>query len=128
MSVFTDIISGLTAPVINYFDSKQKIRAAADQTKLENEKALQDATLVAVREGRSLDSLWELESLKNQGWKDEFWTILFACPIFLCFIPRCAPYIKQGFAILDSSTPDWYKWMLMIIVGAAFGVRVWRRL
>lgn len=112
----------------DYFSKKAQIKHEENLAELENKKALSEAEVAAIREGRSLDNLWELESLKNQGWKDEFWTILFAGPVFLCFIPKFAPYIKAGFQILETATPDWYRWMLLVIVGAAFGVRVWRRL
>lgn len=128
MSVWSDIVGGITKPVIDAISRRAEIKHAEKTQELENKKALSEATIAAIREGRSLDNLWELESLKNSGWKDEFWTILFAAPAFGVFIPWFAPYIEQGFKVLDSSTPEWYRWLLVIIVGAAFGVRVWRRL
>lgn len=132
MSIFSGILGTVfgqvAKPVVDIIGRRQEIKAQRDAVALENEKALREAEISAVREGRSLDNLWELESLKNSGWKDEMWSILFAIPAFAVFIPGLAPYIKQGFEILDSSTPEWYRWMLMIIVGSAFGVRIWRRL
>jgi len=67
---------------------------------------------------------WEKIMAANSGqsWKDEWLTILFSVPLILCFFPSTVQYVKDGFAVLET-TPAWYQYTLSIIVGASFGVR-----
>jgi hypothetical protein len=39
-----------------------------------------------------------------------------------CFIPSAVPYIKEGFAVLETM-PQWYQITVSVIVAASFGVR-----
>lgn len=59
------------------------------------------------------------------SWKDEFLVLLLAAPYVGCFIPPIAPYIDQGFKILESSTPEWYRWAFLGAIVASFGLRTW---
>jgi hypothetical protein len=54
------------------------------------------------------------------SWKDEFWTLVFGIPLILCFIPPTVPYVREGFAILDTM-PDWYKAGLGTLIAASVG-------
>lgn len=67
---------------------------------------------------------WENIHATNSGvsWKDEFWTIIFAIPLVLCFIPDTVGYVTLGFEALKG-TPDWYRYCLLTLVGASVGVR-----
>ena len=67
---------------------------------------------------------WDTEQVRASAssWKDEFWTIVLAIPVVMAFIPSLAPYVGDGFAVLNS-TPDWYKGALGVAIAAAFGVR-----
>jgi hypothetical protein len=56
------------------------------------------------------------------SWKDEYWTIILSIPMVGCFIPKVAPYILEGFKVLQQ-TPDWYKAAVGLAIGAAFGYR-----
>ena len=56
------------------------------------------------------------------SWKDEYWTIILSIPMIGCFIPKVAPYILDGFKVLQE-TPDWYKAAVGLAIGAAFGYR-----
>lgn len=99
---------------------KKRLQIQHDIKKLEaNEKALS--------EGRKQDTDWELASLKNSSWKDEFWTIMIALPLPFVWFPKTQEAVLKGFEILNQ-TPDWYRWLLVTIVLAAFGIRMWRRL
>ncbi|SFC07205.1 hypothetical protein [Pseudoalteromonas denitrificans] len=57
------------------------------------------------------------------SWKDEWFTVLLSIPFAMCFIPEFAQYAHMGFEHL-SQTPDWYRWMFGLAVGASFGVRI----
>lgn len=67
---------------------------------------------------------WETVAQQNAGnsWKDEWLTVLFSLPLVMCFIPSAVPYVKEGFAVLEEM-PQWYQYMLSVIVAASFGVR-----
>lgn len=70
------------------------------------------------------DGNWENIHASNSkdSWKDEFWTIVFAIPLVLCFIPETVEYVNLGFAALDN-TPEWYRYCLITLVGASVGIR-----
>jgi hypothetical protein len=72
------------------------------------------------------DISWESLSIQNSGWKDEYVLILISLPLPLAFVPYMQPYITEGFAILQT-TPEWYRWLVMLIFTAIYGIRVWRR-
>lgn len=67
---------------------------------------------------------WDYVAQQNSGnsFKDEWLTVLFSIPLIMCFIPAAVPYVQQGFVALDAM-PDWYQYMLSIVVAASFGVR-----
>ena len=67
---------------------------------------------------------WEQEAIKNSAtsWKDEYLTIIFTIPLIACFIPFLVPYVREGFAVLETM-PQWYQITLSVIVAASFGVR-----
>lgn len=72
----------------------------------------------------------EWEKIQAEGskssWKDEFWTVILAIPLVLCFFPQTVPYIQEGFIVLDTM-PDYYKYWLGLAISAAFAVRIVRK-
>lgn len=72
------------------------------------------------------DSAWEESSIRNSGWKDEFVLLVLSLPLVAVFVPTLAPVILRGFEVL-ATTPDWYRWLVVMIYAATFGIRVWRR-
>ena len=59
------------------------------------------------------------------SWKDEFWSIIFGAILISCFLPWTQVHVKEGFMFLSVYTPDWFKWSLMGIIAATFGLRTW---
>ena len=76
--------------------------------------------------GQELDNSWEIEQIKNSGWKDEAVLVTLLIPLWLCFIPYTVVYVEKGFNAL-ALTPDWYQWLILVIFAAIYGVRIWRR-
>lgn len=72
------------------------------------------------------DAAWEQASIANSGWKDEFVLLVLSIPLVLVFLPITAPSVLAGFAILEQ-TPEWYRWLAVMIYAATYGIRVWRR-
>jgi len=46
--------------------------------------------------------------------------------LVLVFVPYTQDGVMQGFKTLEQ-TPDWYRWLIMMIFTAIFGIRIWRR-
>lgn len=102
---------------LNHERELEKIRG-----KIEYEKAL--TRRASESEGR--DHEWELESIRNAGWKDEWVLVVLTIPLVLVFIPFTQDTVLNGFETL-AQTPDWYRYLVMIIYAATFGIRIWRR-
>lgn len=126
-------VEGLTGPVADYLKARQELRSRERVRKAELEDAKHERTITSIREGRAADATWELESLKAHadGWKDEYLTILYSVPAWLCFIKigsfDGSKVVTDGFNAL-SATPGWYQLAFVSISLAPFGIRVWRRL
>jgi hypothetical protein len=112
--------------VADYFKERQRLKAELKLKKLEGKVQIEQAK--AQMEVRKLeaDNAWELAQIANSGWKDEWVLIMLSIPLVLVFIPSLAPYIQQGFDVL-ATTPEWYRWLIMAIFTAIYGIRVWRR-
>jgi hypothetical protein len=85
-------------------------------------KAVTDARVDKIKTGQAADIAWEKTSLDQSGWKDEYWTIILSIPMVMCFIPGLVIYVERGFEVLQE-TPEWYRYVIGIAIGSAFGVR-----
>lgn len=119
-------LTGLVAPVADYLKARQEIRSKERVRKAELADAIHERTTSLIREGLAADATWEIEQIKNSGWKDEYVLMLLSIPMIGCFIPGMDVYILRGFNVLDG-TPDWYQWLIVTIFGAIYGIRLWRR-
>lgn len=101
----------------DYLKSKAKLK----QTKVESE------TRVVERAGEHVQD-WEIIHAKGSqtSWKDEFWTVLLAIPVIMCFIALDgfdgAAVAQAGFASLKT-LPQWYQYTLVTVILASFGIR-----
>lgn len=88
----------------------------------------------AERRAQAIQNLTDWEVVHAQGagasWKDEFWTIVLAMPFignmlapFMDpIIPDFSDKVLAGIERI-SLLPDWYLTLVLIAIGAAFGVR-----
>ena len=81
------------------------------------------ATLQAKIAKAQKDGEWEVEAVKNSGWKDEAMFVIVMLPLVLCFVPGCAHFVVDGFTSLDASLPEWWRWMVMCTVGVSYGLK-----
>lgn len=109
-----------------YFTERQKLKSAEKMRELELKDAIHKRQVDLIAQGLAADATWEVEQIKNSGWKDEYVLIVLSIPLIGCFVPGLAPYILRGFEIL-SQTPQWYQWLILLIFAAIYGIRVWRR-
>lgn len=76
------------------------------------------------------DADWEakMAAASASSWKDEFWTIVLAVPLFCLGYsvvvddPAILERVSDSFSALDT-LPDWYQYLLFLAVSASFGIR-----
>lgn len=117
---------GVVKPVTDLLAKKAEIKGKAEERKLELEQAIHERRVKLIEQGLHADAAWEIEQIKNSGVKDEWVLFLLSIPLVLVFIPATAPYVMQGFNILES-TPGWYRFLVVTIFGAIYGIRLYRR-
>ena len=76
------------------------------------------------------DADWEtkMADASGNGWKDEFWTIVLAVPIFMVGYAIVVDdmtvihRVEQAFAALNG-LPEWYQYLLFVAISASFGIK-----
>ena len=89
-------------------------------------KAKQAAKLEQIKSGAD----WEAKMAAASGasWKDEFWTVVLAVPVFMVGYAiaindtSVIERVELGFEALNS-LPEWYQYLLFLAVSASFGIR-----
>lgn len=100
-----------------------------NESKLKIEEAKVNAEITRLQKMQEGEIEWDNIQATNMGqsWKDEFYAIIFAIPLVMCFIPQLAGYVKEGFAVLEQ-TPDFYQAALALILGSTFAVKQFIRI
>lgn len=125
-SAITSIVSGLVSPITTAYTRKQELNAAQHAADLAAVSAQGERQADLIKQGKADDAAWEMESLKaGAGFARYFELIVVSIPMVMCFT-RWAHVVRDGFAAL-SGTPLWYQSMLIMIYGANYGIRMWRR-
>lgn len=121
---------GLVEPIATYWTRRQELKQAKFEAQLKFEQAKGDRQAALIAAGLAADATWEIEQIKNSGWKDEYVLIILSIPSILSFIKFSwldgAAIVAAGFAALQG-TPDWYRWLIMLVFTAIYGIRIWRR-
>jgi hypothetical protein len=128
--MWAKIIATLTGQtveaVLAYKTAKRTLKANIELEKLKGKAEYERAKTQRASESEGRDHEWEMESIKNSGWKDEYVLITLSIPMILSFIPYTQPFVVAGFVALDG-TPLWYRTTVASIYLATFGLRLWRR-
>tara|TARA_X000001388_G_scaffold71413_1_gene61179 strand:- start:238 stop:615 length:378 start_codon:yes stop_codon:yes gene_type:complete len=114
-----NIFSAIVGPVANLAGTWMK-------NKHEQGQAKHQAQMQVIQN----DADWEAKMAAASGasWKDEFWTIVLALPIFMVGYavafndPSVLDRVHASFDAL-SNLPEWYSYLLFIGVSASFGIR-----
>ena len=125
-NIIGSILKGTVEQVAGYFQHRLDVKSKERIRKLELEDALHARKLELLKQGLAADQEWEAMQISNSGWKDEWILILLSVPLIGCFLPNISGYILAGFLVLES-TPDWYRWLILLILTAVYGIRIYRR-
>lgn len=125
-TIVAKLIGGAAPKVADYYIKRQELKHQRELAKIEGKIAYEKAKTARAEASEGRDHEWELESIRNSGWKDEWVLILLSIPMILVFIPQTQGYVMEGFRVLDT-TPEWYRWLTLMIFAAIYGIRVWRR-
>lgn len=128
--IWSSIVAGLlktVAPkVADYYITKTQLKNDLEMETLRGKIEYEKAKTQRASESEGRDHEWEIESIRNSGWKDEWVLILLSIPLVLVFIPYTQPFVMDGFTTLDQ-TPGWYQWLILAVFSAVYGIRIWRR-
>jgi len=115
MSILTAIIGPVAGLAKNYLSNKADEKQAKHQAKMS---VIQN------------DADWEskMADASSDSWKDEFWTIVLAIPVFMVGYAIAAndvtiiARVAEGFTALEK-LPEWYQYLLFIAISSSFGIR-----
>lgn len=111
--IWATIASTVGTIATNFFETRK--------VKSQQKAAVQQKKLETIQQKDMLDAKWELEQAKD-NWQAGFLTVVFSVPLIVAFIPSFSDDILRGFEVIES-TPEWYRWMVGAMVGAAFGYK-----
>jgi len=117
---------GAVEAVTGFFTKRLELKQTLELAKLQGAIDVEKAKAQYKVADLQYDNEWELEQIKNSGWKDEYVLVLLSIPLVMVFIPPLAPYVLIGFQIL-AQCPEWYRWLMTMIFAAIYGIRIWRR-
>lgn len=121
---------GIVEPIATYYTRRSELNAAKHEAKMKYENAKGERQARLLEQGLVADATWEIEQIKNSGWKDEYVLIILSIPSILSFVRTKwfdgAEIVRQGFESL-SATPQWYQWLILLVFTATYGIRIWRR-
>ena len=126
MSILKSLLGSLGSSIVDFLDNRSQRKHEQKTKVLELEKLRHEKQIELIHNGQELDNAWELEQIKNSGWKDEFVLLLLSIPLIMSFIPNMQSYVVDGFEAL-SKTPDWYQRLILAVFTAVYGIRIWRR-
>ena len=115
MSILTTLIGPIAGLAKNYLSNKAEEKQAKHQAKMS---VIQN------------DADWEskMADASKDSWKDEFWTIVLAIPVFMVGYAIAAndvsviARVATGFEALEK-LPEWYQYLLFIAISSSFGIR-----
>jgi len=126
-SSIVSALMGKVAPkVADYYIQRQELKQEVELEKLRGKAEYERAKTQRAEASEGRDHEWEILSIKNSGYKDEWVLMLVSIPMIMSFVPSMQAYVVEGFKALEG-TPDWYRFLVMSIFFAIYGIRLWRR-
>ncbi|MDB4278734.1 hypothetical protein N9917_03960 [Deltaproteobacteria bacterium] len=94
--------------------------------KAEEKQAKHQAKMSVIQNSADWES--KMADASKDSWKDEFWTIVLAAPVFMIGYsiavddPAIIVRVGESFAVLGT-LPEWYQYLLFIAISSSFGIR-----
>lgn len=115
MNILSSLIGPIAGLAKGYLSNKAEEKQAKHQAKMS---VIQN------------DADWEskMADASKDSWKDEFWTIVLAAPVFMIGYsiavddPAIIVRVGESFAVLGT-LPEWYQYLLFIAISSSFGIR-----
>lgn len=115
MSILSSLIGPIAGLAKNYLNNKAEEKQAKHEAKM---------SVIAN------DADWEakMAEASKDSWKDEFWTIVLAAPVFMIGYsiavddPDIIARVGESFTVLGT-LPEWYQYLLFIAISSSFGIR-----
>lgn len=120
------LLGGFAPQLAEIYIEKKRLKQEVVLEQMRGKVAYEKAKTIRAENSEGRDHEWELLSIKNSGWKDEWVLIIMSIPMVFVFIPFTQDTIMKGFVALGE-TPLWYRTTVMTIYLATFGIRLWRR-
>ena len=125
-TIVGSLLKSVAPKVAEYYTTRLELKHKLREKKLEGKIRLEEAKIQRAEAAEARDHEWEQAQIANSGWKDEWVLILLSIPLVMSFIPQAHVYVEDGFAVL-ATTPEWYRWLILLVFTAIFGIRIWRR-
>lgn len=125
-----DLLKGVPEAVGKYFTDRSAQKSAERIRAMELDDALHKRQVDLISQGLAADATWELEQIRNSGWKDEYVLLIVTLPLWLAFIDVSwlhGPAIVQSGFDAVAKTPGWYQFVMVSLILAVFGIRYWRK-
>ena len=115
MSIFTALLGPIADIGKTFLNNRAEEKQAKHQAKMS---VIQN------------DANWEakMADASSHSWKDEFWTIILALPIFMVGYAiisgdmSIVDRTKQAFQTLNE-LPEYYQYLLFIAISSSFGIK-----
>lgn len=124
--IISKLLGSFSKVAAETYIQKKQLETEVQLEKLRGKIAWEIALTKRAEASEGRDAEWEIARIKDSGWKDEWVLVMLSVPLVGSFMPGMAPYILEGFRILEM-TPDWYRWLVLLILTAIYGIRIWRR-
>lgn len=125
ISLITTAIGSLFGMGETWVEAKQERETAKVKNQIALDEAKTNASITIKQKDADATNDIDLITIKNQRytWTDEYFKVVFTLPFILMFIPPLQPYIISGFEGFDTSTPEWYKYIIYGIAISELGMR-----
>lgn len=131
MEWLKSLVGAITAPATEWlrgYGERAKIREQGriviTEAEVRGDIAAAEASAQRAAAQDAADQQWDIEASRAaaRSWKDELWTIVFALPIVLAFVPGGAGLVAVGFQSI-AQAPGWYQAGFAASIAFAYGIR-----
>ena len=112
--------------IVSYLKQKQQLKHDYKLAKMKSKIAAERAREERAKQADSNEHAWGMLLIQQSGWKDEFVLLVISVPLIMCFIPKMAPYVSDGFEALKN-TPMWYQGIVVTVFLAVYGLRKYQQ-